>query len=102
MDDDLVRRIANHPRYEELRHKRMNFGLWMTAAVFVAYYGFILLVAFDPKLLGTRIGAGVMTLGVPLGAAVILVTIVLTALYVRRANSEFDAISDEIVKGVLK
>lgn len=102
MDDDLVRRIANHPKYEELRRTRMNYGLWMTLAVFIAYYGFILLVAFDPHLLGTRIGAGVMTLGVPLGAGVILVTIVLTAMYVRRANSEFDAINEEIVKGVLK
>ena len=102
MDDDLVRRIANHPRYEELRRTRATYGWWMTLAVFIAYYGFILLVAFNPKLLGTKIGTGVMTLGVPLGAGVILITIVLTALYVRRANSEFDAISDEIVKGVVK
>lgn len=102
MDDDLVRRIANHPKYEELKTTRIRFGIGMTMAVFAAYYGFILLVAFDPKLLGTRIGSGVTTWGIPIGVSVILITIILTAVYVRRANSEFDALNDEVVKGVLK
>jgi uncharacterized membrane protein (DUF485 family) len=102
MQDDLVRRIASHPKYHELKSKRMSFGWWLTLAVMVAYYGFILLVAYNKPLLATKIGAGVTTLGMPLGIAVIVVTIVLTAFYVRRANSEFDALTEQIVKGVTK
>ncbi|MBK7062724.1 MAG: DUF485 domain-containing protein [Rubrivivax sp.] len=56
----------------------------------VVYYGFILLVAFDKQLLATRLGDGVMTMGMPIGLAVIVFTVVITAVYVRRANSEFD------------
>ena len=68
----------------------------------VVYYGFILLVAFDKQLLATRIGQGVMTLGMPIGLGVIVFTIVITAVYVRRANNEFDKLSDDITKAVLK
>ncbi|MFZ1258520.1 MAG: DUF485 domain-containing protein, partial [Candidatus Saccharimonas sp.] len=63
---------------------------------------FILLVAFNKPLLATRIGSGVMTLGMPIGLGVIVFTVIITAIYVRRANSEFDKLSDEITKAVLK
>jgi uncharacterized membrane protein (DUF485 family) len=102
MKDDLAERIASHPRYQELKAKRTRFGWWLTAAMMVVYYGFILLVAFDKPLLASRIGSGVMTLGMPIGLFVIVFTIVITAIYVRRANSEFDKLSDEVHKAVLK
>ena len=68
----------------------------------LAYYGFILLVAFDKPLLAQKIGSGVTTLGMPIGVSVIVFTIIITWVYVRRANSEFDALTEEIVKGVVK
>ena len=68
----------------------------------VVCFGFILLVAFDKLLLASRLGSGVMTLGMPIGLAVIVFTIVITAIYVRRANSEFDSLFDAINKAVLK
>ncbi len=102
MDVDLATRIASHPKYKELKSKRSAFGWWLSLAGMVAYYGFILLVAFDKPLLAQKLGNGVMTLGMPLGVAVIVFTIVITWIYVRRANSEFDALTEEIVKGVVK
>ena len=68
----------------------------------VVYYGFILLVAFDKELLAQRLGSGVMTLGMPIGLGVILFTIVITGIYVRRANSEFDDLTEDIRKAVTK
>lgn len=102
MDVDMVTRIASHPKYQELKKKRTSFGVWLTVSMLVVYYGFILLVAFNKPFLATRLGAGVMTMGMPIGLAVIVFTIVITAIYVRRANSEFDAMSEEINKAVLK
>jgi len=58
----------------------------------------ILLVAFDQKFLEQRLGSGVMTLGISLGFGVIVFTIAITAIYVRRANTEFDALSDAVSK----
>jgi uncharacterized membrane protein (DUF485 family) len=102
MDDSLVTRIASQPKYQQLKTTRMRFGVWLTVSMLVVYYGFILLVAFDKQLLATRIGEGVTTLGIPIGLFVIVFTIVITAIYVRRANTEFDQLSEEINKAVLK
>jgi uncharacterized membrane protein (DUF485 family) len=102
MEQKLAERVAALPAYHELKARRTSFGLWLTLAMLVVYYGFILLVAFNKPLLASRIGDGVMTLGMPLGLAVIVFTIAITALYVRRANSEFDDLSEQINKAVLK
>ena len=102
MDVDMVTRIASHPKYQELKRKRTSFGIWLTVSMLVVYYGFILLVAFNKPFLATRLGAGVMTMGMPIGLAVIVFTVVITAIYVRRANHEFDAMSEEINQAVLK
>jgi uncharacterized membrane protein (DUF485 family) len=102
MNDDLVQRIAAHPAYIQLKAKRTSFGLWLTLAMMVVYYGFILLVAFNKPFLATRLGAGVMTYAMPIGFGVILFTIVITAIYVRRANSEYDSLAEQISKAVLK
>lgn len=102
MDVDLVTRIASHPKYLELKSKRTSFGWWLTLAMMVVYYGFILLVAFNKPFLSQRLGDGVMTVGIPLGFGVIVFTVIITAFYVRRANSEFDDLTAAIAKGVLK
>ena len=102
MEIDLATKIASHPKYQELKAKRTALGWWLTLAGMVAYYGFILLVAFNKPLLSQKIGDGVTTLGMPLGVAVIVFTIIITWIYIRRANSEFDSLTEQIVKGVLK
>ena len=102
MQDDLVQRIASHPKYHELRAKRTGYGWWLTLAMMVVYYGFIMLVAFNKPFLSQRLGDGVMTVGIPIGFGVIVFTIVITAIYVRRANSEFDDLTAAIAKAVLK
>ena len=102
MDADLVTRIASHPKYQELKAKRTAFGWWLTLAMMVVYYGFIMLVAFNKPFLSQRLGEGVMTVGIPLGFGVIVFTVVITAYYVKRANSEFDDLSAAIAKAVLK
>ena len=102
MDNDLAGKIASHPDYLKLKAARTRFGWWLTLAMMVVYYGFILLVAFDKPFLAQRLGDGVMTVGIPLGFGVIVFTIIITAIYVRRANSEFDDLADKISKAVLK
>ncbi len=101
MNDDLSTRIARLPAYQELKRKRTSFGWILTLLMMIAYYGFILLVAFDKELLATRMGEGVMTWGMPIGLGVIVFTVVITAYYVQRANREFDGLTEQIRKEVL-
>lgn len=98
MEDPLVQRIQNDPNYQQLKATRTRLGWILTILMLVVYYGFIGLVAFDKELLFTRLGSGVMTLGMPIGFGVIIFTIIITGIYVRRANSEFDALTEKIVR----
>ena len=55
----------------------------------IAYYGFILLVAFDKPLLSSLLSDG-LSLGILLGALVIVFAWVLTAIYTLWANNTYD------------
>lgn len=102
MSDPVVDKIQSHPKYQQLRTKRSSFGWALTILMLVVYYGYIALIAFNKPFLATPIGAGVTTLGIPIGMGVIVFTIVITAIYVRRANSEYDDLTAEILKDVNK
>jgi uncharacterized membrane protein (DUF485 family) len=78
--------------------KRSRFAWTLSAAMLVIYFGFIFIIAFDPKILGIPLGRGVTTVGIPVGLFVIVSAFVLTGIYVRRANSEFDAITRQIIE----
>jgi len=102
-DEDIVARIQKNPKFLKFVSTRNNYSIIMTLAMMVVYFGYILLVAFNKQFLATKISAGAVTsIGIPLGVGVLVFTIVLTAIYVRRANTEFDAMKDEIVKEASK
>ena len=102
MSAELIRGITANPKYQRLKSERSKLGWWLTIAMMVVYYGFILLVAFDKPFLAQRLGAGVTTIGIPIGFGVIVFTVLITGFYVRRANTVFDRLTDEIAKGALK
>jgi len=102
MSDPVIAKIQSHPKYQELRAKRNSFGWMLTILMLIVYYGYIALIAFDKSFLAKPIGAGVTTLGIPLGMGVIIFTIVITGIYVRRANSEYDALTQDILKDATK
>jgi uncharacterized membrane protein (DUF485 family) len=96
MEQDMVRRVKQDPNYQKLVKTRSRYGWMLTWAVMIAYYGFTALNAFDKEFMAAKIGDGVMSRGVPLGLFVILFTVAVTAIYVRRANREFDALTEAI------
>ncbi len=100
MDQDVVRRVKADPNYNKLVRMRTRFGWTLTWAMMIVYYGFTLLLAFNKELMGTRIGNGVTTWGIPIGLFVIAFTIVITGIYVRRANGAYDELTDAIKKKV--
>ena len=97
MSDSIVARIEANPRYHELRRKRNAFGWTLTVLMLVVYFGYIALIAFNKPFLAQPIGNGVTTLGIPIGMGVIIFTILITGIYVRRANGEYDTLTAEIL-----
>ncbi|HMV65054.1 MAG TPA: DUF485 domain-containing protein [Zoogloea sp.] len=102
MKDDLGDRIRANPKYQELVSKRNSYGWIMTILMLAVYYGYILLVAFNKEFLAQKLGAGVMSLGIPIGVGVILFTILITGIYIRRANTEFDDLKAQVIKEATK
>ena len=102
MSDPVVEKILKNPKYQELQTKRNSFGWLLAVLMLIVYYGYIALIAFNKPFLAQPLGAGVTTIGIPIGMAVIVFTIVITGIYVRRANGEFDELTKQILKDAAK
>jgi uncharacterized membrane protein (DUF485 family) len=74
---------------QELDRARAKVALSLTGAMVVLYFGFIALVAYGRPILARRVMPG-LTVGILLGALVIVVSWILTWVYVRWANSFYD------------
>ena len=98
MKDDVHARIRANPKYQRLVATRTRFAWILTALMLIVYYGYIGIIAFDKALFAQKIGEGVTTLGIPVGLGVIIFTVVITGIYVRRANGEFDDLTQDIVR----
>ncbi|MCY1287250.1 Inner membrane protein YjcH [compost metagenome] len=99
MNDSIYRRIEQNPRFQELVAKRDRFAWILSALMLGLYVAFILLIAFEPQVLGTRINAdSPITWGIPIGVGLIVSAFILTGIYVKRANGEFDEMNKEILK----
>ncbi len=98
MASELVARVQANPKYRELKARRTRLAWILTALMLATYYGYVSLIAFDKDLLAAPIGGGVMSLGIPIGFGIIVFTVVITAVYVWRANAEFDALTKQIAE----
>jgi len=102
MNDSIVAKIEANPKYHALRRERTAFGWTLAVLMLIVYFGYIALIAFNKPFLAQPIGGGVTTLGIPIGMGVIIFTIVITAIYVRRANDEYDRLTSEILEEAAK
>ena len=99
MNDSIYLSIQNSPRFKELVSKRERFAWILSAIMLGLYAAFILLIAYGPHVLGARINPeSTTTWGMPIGVGLIISAFVLTAIYVRRANGEFDELNNAILK----
>ncbi len=76
-------RIAADPRYAALVRDRQRFSWTLTAITVIVYSAVISLIAFDKPLMAWPMG-GTVSLAVVLGAAMLIGTVAIPAVYVRR------------------
>ncbi len=96
-------KIRSNPKFAELVGKRTRFAIILSLVVLVPYYTFMWLVSQQPQLFTTKISDGsVITIGWPIAALIVIVGWVLTGVYVSRANGEFDALTQEVLKEAQK
>lgn len=95
--------MSNHKPH--LRHseeyitliKERSKSKWsLLALMLTVYYGFILTIAFDPALLGTKIGESDTSYGIVVGLGVMLFSFLIMCIYVRKANQVLDPLSKKL------
>ncbi|GLV27064.1 DUF485 domain-containing protein [Sphingobium sp. Cam5-1] len=89
-EDALVASVAADQRYVDLVARRSRLGWWLSAIIFLAFVGYLLLIAFDKAALGAPIAGGMTSVGIPVGLGLILLAIALTGIYVAYANRHHD------------
>ena len=98
MSSSVYARIRSNPEFTELVNRRGRYAWFLSAIVFVIFYGFVMTVAFAPELIALQPFSGShLTVGILAGLFQFVVFWILTFLYVRRANGEFDALNKKIV-----
>ena len=91
--------IQDNPAFRQLASERSHLGVGMSIVMATAYFAYILTIAFWPRLLGHPLWNGtVITSGVLIGLGLIALGFLLTALYVRRANSRFDRLNQLLLE----
>jgi len=99
MSNPIYARIRQNPRYHELVKKRGRLAVTLSVIVLVAYYSFMMVVAFAPSILSRPLGEGLtLSVGVPVGAGIIVVSWLLTGLYSHFANGEFEDINNKLIE----
>ncbi len=94
----VQQRIRKNPKFAELVSRRTRFALVLSLFVLVPYYSFMMIVAFNPSVLHQTFGSGVTTIAWPLGALLVIGSWLLTGIYIRRANGEFDELTQDVLK----
>jgi uncharacterized membrane protein (DUF485 family) len=102
MNKHQILEITKNPKYIHLVKTRSRFSWLLTLLMLLVYFGFIYIVAFHKDWLAIPIGNGVTTLSIPIGLGVIIFTIIITNIYIRRANTTFDDHIQDITKEITK
>jgi uncharacterized membrane protein (DUF485 family) len=101
MNKETVEKIQSNPDYQKLISTRNGFAVKLSIMMLTVYFIFILLIAFDPSFLGTPLSSGsVTTIGIPVGIGIIVFAIILTGIYTKRANGEFDELSNRVKNSI--
>ncbi|MBC7861169.1 MAG: DUF485 domain-containing protein [Burkholderiaceae bacterium] len=91
-------KIRQNPKFAELVSKRTRLAILLSLIVLAPYYTFMMITAFNPALLAQPISPdSVITIGWPVGAVLLIGSWLTTAVYVYRANGEFDKLNKELL-----
>jgi len=99
MSDHVYERVVAHPKFAELMAKRNRFALLLSAIVLAVYYSFVMVATLAPATFSSPLSEGMTwCLGLAAGFLIQAFAFVMTGIYVRRANGEFDALNRTLIE----
>lgn len=101
--ESIQEKIWADPRFAEMVSKRTRFAILLSLVVLVPYYSFMMVSALAPTFFASTISENsVITIGWPIAALIVIGAWLLTGVYIQRANGEFDAMNEEILREARK
>ncbi len=100
LDQAKIEKIKSLPEYQQLVKERTSLAWTLSIAILVVYYGYIMLLAFNPEFFTTIVSGEYVSIGFPIGVAIIVFAFLLTGYYVKKANDDFDELTAKIKKEV--
>lgn len=101
MDEAQIQRIINHPEFQSMAKKKTSLGIIFSIITLVVWFGYLLLVGFDPAMFASPVSAGATT---PVGFYIVLGIMIfvplITWMYVSKANGEFDTITRKVIDDI--
>nr|MBL8412557.1 DUF485 domain-containing protein [Dechloromonas sp.] len=102
-ENTIQAKVRANPKFAELVGKRTRFAIILSLVVLLPYYSFMFFVSTQPQMFAAKLGdAGIVTIGWPVAALIIIGGWLLTGVYVSRANGEFDRLTEEVLKEARK
>lgn len=84
--------LLEDPEFLKLARQKNTITLVLTILELVIYFGFIALVAYNKAFLARKMSEGsAITIGIPIAVGVIIVSWILTGIYIFWANNKYDA-----------
>jgi len=103
MSSSVYARIRKNPQFADMVNRRERFAWFLAGVVFLVFYSFVMAVAFAPDWIAQKPFEGSnVTIGILLGLFQFVSFWILTFVYVRRANGEFDDMNKQIVDAAWK
>ncbi len=93
MSGKTAHNILEDPDFQALAGQKRTISTILTAVELTLYFGFIALIAFNKPFLSRKLSEGsATTIGIPIAVGVILLSWVLTGIYVYWANTSYDSL----------
>ena len=96
MHEPLITEITNSPEFKALLKARKKLSTFIVSIIIPAYFGFVLLIAYSPETLGKTLGDNPVSIGIYAGLALLVLSFLLTAIYLKVSNGKITQLQHEL------
>ena len=101
MDKSTMNRVLSHPEFKKMEQEKNRMRWFFSFSVFVVYVAYIAYIGINPEFFSRTLFPGsVITIGIYAGLFIILFSVVLTGMYVRKANRKFDEVTKRVIQEI--
>lgn len=101
MDDAQIQRIMHHPQFQQMAKKKTSIGMIFSIITLIVWFGYLLLVGFDPAMFAAPLSSSSTTpIGFYIVMGIMIFVPLITWLYVRKANGEFDTMTRQVIDDI--